>query len=132
MYPSIDERLRGLEKERARLIARLMPRAGASLARATRNRGMVDGDPTGQAAIVIAEHPAIKRLDRTISYYRRQGANMEKLLATLTAEERQVIDFYYLRELPEVLSESWPKMEPKKKKEIKRRVLERAATMWKM
>lgn len=127
-YRWIPERIEGLQKERAAIIERLLPRAGSSLIE-LKGAGSGVSDPTGQAAVSIAEHPFIRGLDQGADYWGQQQRLVDRLLDVLTDEEIEIINFYYLKELPKDHSD-WPKMNQKKRKEIKQSIIEKAKTIW--
>lgn len=127
-YRWIPERIEGLQKERAEIIERLLPKAGASLV-GLRRAGSGVKDPTGESAARLAEHPLIGRLGALIAYWGQRRRLVDRLLEVLTDEEMKIIKFYYLEGLPEDHSD-WPKMNKEGKRKIKKAIMEKAKTIW--
>lgn len=127
-YRFIPERIEGLQKERAAIMDVLMPRTGSSLVE-VKGAGGGASDPTGMAAVNIAEHPSIKKLEALIAYWGQRQRLVDRLLGVLTDEELEIINFYYLKELPEDHAD-WPKVNKEKRRKIKKSIVKKAEKVW--
>lgn len=127
-YRFIPERIEGLQKERAAITEGLLPKTGASLVE-LRWAGSGVNDPTGNSATRLAEHPFIKKLEALIAYWGQQRRLVDRLLGVLTDEELGIINFYYLKELPEDHAD-WPKINRKEMRKIRMTIMEKAETIW--
>jgi len=124
-YQGTGEHVKALQKERSAIIAKLMPRVGASLVKLRPPGGEVQ-DPTGKAAVNLAEHPLVVRIDREIDFWQQRKAKVDQLLPFLTDREREIFELCYHRLPP---SEEWPKVGPGEIRRTRRAILEKAARL---
>lgn len=126
-YALIPERVKALEAERAEIVARLMPRVGASMVKASRSAG-TPADPTADAAAALADHPFIKKLDRLIAYWQEQRARVDLLLPMFTRIEREVVDLYIYHGPAE--QQKWPSIGKEELRQVRRQIIRKAARCW--
>jgi len=125
-YRGIPGYIEDLQRERADIVAALMPRAGTSLVTTGRIKDGRVRDPTGDAAAKLASHPSIKKIDELIEYWRLRKERVDQLLPLLNDKERAVIELY-ISKASEV---QWPSMGRKELQQTRRQIIEKAARLW--
>ena len=128
-YSHIEGYIKDLQREREEIEMALLPRPGRSFVELS--RGGETGDPTGKAAVNIADHPLLLEIDRQIDYYREQKEKVDQLLPLLTETELQIIKFCYFEGPPENQSE-WPRMSGRELRQVRQQIIKKAARCWEL